>query len=232
MITKLTDLGIFLHMNDQEREYADYTVDEWVAIFIASMATLEEYKPIPQTPFEFVTHEVMNMSNYSNWPDQYFGFAFMETLRYVYTGWQHDELEYKPSFINVDEFLDDRFMIPYLTIVHMDPLQNYLNWGTSIRGAWIDYHDVFERCQKGKFTILGCGLVKEVNGDQINPILKTVTQHKTFFSALLRLFDEYVGLLGMDRYNQIRELFYTGNFNNWKSVDLFYPEGMEPKDDE
>ena len=41
MITKLTDLEIFLRMNDQEREYADYTVDEWVAIFIASMATLE-----------------------------------------------------------------------------------------------------------------------------------------------------------------------------------------------
>ena len=48
---------------------------------------------------------------------------------------------------------------------------------------------------------------------------------------LLKLVDEVHANYG-DRHNQIRELFYTGNFNNWKSVDLFYPKGMEPKDDE
>lgn len=207
-------------MTDKEQEFADYNPDEWLGIFKESMT--EEYEE--RSPFEFVANEILNMANYANWPDLYYGFMFMETLRYVYKPIHHTEYPFAPKNIDLDEFLITEFETHYLAIVHMDPLRSLLDWGTSIRGAWLSYFEI-ERLKKynPKYCLeLGCGFVK--NGHQILPQITTQDQHKKFFTALIMWFDEIVGELGPDKYKAIQELYYKGNLNLLKDPSMFFPE--------
>lgn len=199
---------------------ANYTIEEWLAIFKESEFPNHSTDEERISAFELIANEVLGMTNYANLPDNYWGFVFFETLRHLSRSGVDKLLDsHTFKIVKLDEFLKEEFTMMYLAMVHMEPFASCIEWGTSIRGAWIDYSN-YNR-QPITFKLDHCGL--EFNEEQIFPTFKTQEELKVFFAALLIYYDNYLIEIGEDKYEQIKEMVYSGGYNRIEDLTMFYP---------
>lgn len=188
---------------------ANYSVEEWLEIFKQSEMWYVEngLQEEPRIPFELVCTEIMGMSNYDNYKDYYWGFAFLETISIISNTMFNEYLkDLDLKILKADGSLNEEFTSVYLAVCHMTPLNNNLNWGGSIRTAWFDFQE---------FTPINlheCGLI--LGDDQVFPLIKEENDCKVFFAALLKYYDNYLVEMGEERYKELQHMFNTRHPND------------------
>lgn len=78
---------------------------------------------------EFISSEVFNLVTYDSELDELFATKIIEVLKVIISGKNFEYIENKQDYIN------------YILVCQLLDKMNWIDWGTSIRGAWIEDFD-------------------------------------------------------------------------------------------
>lgn len=88
----------------------------------------EQCSSPPNSKLEWVGDEIFDFTTYDGQVSELFTTCMFEALKSILNGTTFEYIENRDNYLN------------YLAMVNMPFLRNKLEWGTSIRGAWIDEH--------------------------------------------------------------------------------------------
>jgi len=117
---------------------------------------LKEWSDCVDNRLQFLGNTIFDFTTYSDELDEMFAKNMIEVLKCIHERKTFDYLDIS----------DDKY-INYITMVNMPFLVDKLEWGGSIRGAWLDDFQEYEisgiKIERGEFTVFINDLIEWSN---------------------------------------------------------------------